>query len=59
MVYLPLKTEGLDAGVGDAPLMFDETADIITEDVGVAELEVELELVELGPANKDPEAEDE
>lgn len=58
MIHIPLKTEVVIADVGAAPLMFDVTAEITTEDVGVAELEDELEDVEVTEEDPDPDAED-
>lgn len=53
---IPLKTGALIADVGAAaPLMFDVTAVIIIEDVGVAEAEVKVEFEAVGTTDNDPD----
>jgi hypothetical protein len=57
-----LKTEVLIADVEiAAPLIFDIAADIVTEDVGVAELKIDVEFEEVGTDDEvpDPDIEDE
>lgn len=57
MIHIPLKTEVTTGDVGVAPLMFDVMAEIIMEDVEVAEVELDDEFEEIGITDVDPDPE--
>jgi hypothetical protein len=52
-----LKTAVLIGDVGSAPLMFDVIAEIMIEDVVVAEFVVMVEFEEVGFTDEDPDPE--